>query len=443
MILFVNMQFFERFCENISDKLAKKSQLFTTIFLGLAAFCTYSSMYAFRKPFTASTFANLEIFGIDYKVALVFFQLLGYTTAKAIGIKFVSETKPENRMKYIIGLVALSLAALLIFSIVPAPDNWPFMYINGLALGMIYGLVFSYLEGRKVTEILSAFLVVSFIVSSGFMKSIGRYLIEQNIDESTMPFIVGLLFFPVFCLSSLALNMAPKPSESDIESRSAREPMTSAERKGFLNKYGIGLFFLIVVYICMTIFRDIRDNFSVEIWAAMGISNGALLTQTELIIGLIISLNIAFGYLIKDNTKAFYFNLFFIVFGCLLIIISTQSFLNNFTSPFWWMVLSGLGIYLAYIPFNAVLFDRLLAVLKEKANIGFIFYLADFCGYLGSLCVMIYQNYLQKKNISWLKLITDMAIWLPIISIGCVIISFIYFQRKMNKKYREQELQLG
>ena len=132
---------------------------------------------------------------------------------------------------------------------------------------------------------------------------------------------------------------------------------------------------------------------------------------------------------------AFNANLFSIMLGCLLISISTQSFLNNYTSPFWWMVLCGLGVYLAYIPFNAVLFDRLLAVLQEKANIGFLFYLADFCGYLGSIFAMLYQNWAMKGNGNWLGLITKMALWMPIVSILFIIVSYVFFDTKINQKY--------
>ncbi len=351
----------------------------------------------------------------------------------------MSEAKPQQRLKYIIGLVGYSLLALLFFSIISAPDNWPFMFLNGLGLGMIYGLVFSFLEGRKITEILSAFLVVSFIVSSGFMKSIGRYFVENNISESTMPFVVGLIFFPIFCLSAWALNLAPKPTTDDIHSRTERLPMTRQGRRQIIHQYGFGLFFLILVYILMTIFRDIRDNFSIEIWAEMGIKNTAVFSQTELIIGFLISINIALGFLIKNNKMAFYANLFFITIGCLLISLSTQSYLNNYTSPFWWMVLCGLGVYLAYIPFNAVLFDRLLAVLQEKANIGFLFYLADFCGYLGSILAMLYQNWAMKGSGNWLGLITKMALWMPIVSIVFIIISYVFFNTKINEKYKFQK----
>jgi NhaP-type Na+/H+ and K+/H+ antiporter len=69
-----------------------------------------------------------------------------------------------------------------------------FMYLNGLGLGMIFGLVFSYLEGRRITDLLGAGLAVSFIVSSGIIKSVSRWALSFGIDEFWMPFVVGLAF---------------------------------------------------------------------------------------------------------------------------------------------------------------------------------------------------------------------------------------------------------
>lgn len=425
------MKFLQKFTEKSREYLSKRSQLFITIYMGLAAFIAYSCMYAFRKPYTVAAFEGLEIWGINYKIVLVISQLIGYTMAKGLGIKFISEIKSENRAKFSLILICYSLLSLFFFYIVPSPDNWVFMILNGLGLGMIYGLVFSFLEGRKITEILSAFLIISFIVSSGFMKTVGKLFLINNVDENLMPLLVGLIFFPIFLLSIYALTLAPSPTKDDEVSRTPRQPMNGLERMRFLNKYGFGLFSLIIVYILMTVFRDLRDNFSLEIWKELGITSTTLFTQTELIIGIIIAINIGIGYAIKSNKNAFFANHFFIILGCLLITVSTKSFLQNYTSPFWWVVLSGLGVYMAYIPFNSVLFDRLLAVLKEKANVGFLFYLADFCGYLGSIVVLICQNY-NQKNISYLQLITDMAIWLPIFSILLVIISLLFFTGRIN-----------
>ena len=61
-----------------------KAPLFT-IYAALAAFLTYFSMYGFRKPFSAATFGMYNaVLGIDYKIWLIFSQLLGYAMSKYI-----------------------------------------------------------------------------------------------------------------------------------------------------------------------------------------------------------------------------------------------------------------------------------------------------------------------------------------------------------------------
>lgn len=180
----------------------------------------------------------------------------------------------------------------------------------------------------------------------------------------------------------------------------------------------------------MTILRDIRDNFGVEIWREIGVTNASIFTQTESLIGLVICAFTAFMYFVKDHKQAFWMNHLMIFSGSVLILVSTVSFLNHTTSPFWWSVYLGIGLYMAYVPFNGMLFERLLAVLKEKANVGFLFYLADFSGYVGSVVILIYQNF-GTKNTSWLTLLTDLSLFLPLISMVLITISFFYFNRKL------------
>lgn len=93
---------------------------FSLFLTALAAFCAYFCMYAFRKPFTAGTFAGETVFGWDLKTCLVLSQLLGYTLSKFIGIKVVSEMQGRHRAAAILGLVGLSEAALVGFAIDPA-----------------------------------------------------------------------------------------------------------------------------------------------------------------------------------------------------------------------------------------------------------------------------------------------------------------------------------
>jgi len=392
-------------------------------------------MYAFRKPFTAADFHGITLWGVDYKIILVITQVLGYATAKGLGIKIVSEVLPQKRASYILWMIAFSGINLLFFALVPPPYNFVFLYFNGLGLGMVYGLVFSFLEGRQITEILGAGLAISFIVSSGIVKSIGKYLINFGVNEYWMPFWTALIFFPILLISIYALSIAPKPTETDQKERSVRLPMNANTRINFLKNYGFGLISLIIVYILMTILRDIRDNFGVEIWREMGVTDASIFTKTESIIGLVICILTALMYFVKNHKKAFILNLLMIFLGCFLILFSTIFFQNHRLNPFFWTVLMGIGIYMAYVPYNGMLFDRLLAVLKQKANVGFLFYLADFSGYLATVILLIYQNLLTKKT-SWLAFLTDLSLILPIICMIAIVVSFFYFNHKLNTKFK-------
>jgi hypothetical protein len=90
--------------------LERANPLAFTLFAGLAGFCAYFSMYAFRKPFAAATFGAVEgwHFALDYKIALVLAQVAGYALSKMIGVKVISEIAPRHRGVAILGLIGLS-----------------------------------------------------------------------------------------------------------------------------------------------------------------------------------------------------------------------------------------------------------------------------------------------------------------------------------------------
>jgi hypothetical protein len=62
------------------------------------------------------------------------------------------------------------------------------------------------------------------------------------------------------------------------------------------------------------------------------------------------------------------------------------------------MFMSGIGLYMGYIPFNSLLYDLLIAAFHYKANVGFLTYFCDSCGYLGSVTVMMIQTFVTKSS---------------------------------------------
>ncbi len=417
---------------NFRQSLAKLSSTALTVYLTLTAFTTYFCVYALRKPFTAATFEGMTLWGIDYKIVLVIAHVLGYASSKGLGIKVISEVKPERRGKMLLFFVSAALISLLFFAIVPAPYNCIFMYFNGLPLGMIYGLVFGYLEGRKVTEILGAGLCVSFIVSSGVVKSVGRWLImDVGLSDYWMPFWAGILFLPLLLLAIWLLSQAPPPTAEDERLRTERVPMSATERKEFFGLLAPGLISLILVYIFVTILRDVRDNFAVEIFKELGVQDFGVFSFTETMVGLAITVLAGFLFIVKDNRMAYWLNLTFISVGMLMVAIATWVFQAGVMSPVAWMIWVGLGIYLAYVPYNCTLFERLIAVMRRKSNVGFLLYMADFAGYLGSVVIVLIKNF-GGGGISWVNFYVQFAYLMPVISLGLLVFSFGYFKRKFE-----------
>lgn len=143
-----------------------------------AAFGCYFCMYAFRKPFTAATYSETSLFGIGFKTILVIAQVFGYMLSKFMGIKIIAEMPAGRRASTLVLLIGLAEIALILFGVIPRPWNSTCLFINGLALGLVYGLVMGFLEGRRVTEALIAGLCASFILADGVTKSTGALILQ-------------------------------------------------------------------------------------------------------------------------------------------------------------------------------------------------------------------------------------------------------------------------
>jgi len=398
-----------------------------SVFAAISAFGAYTSMYAFRKAFAAGSFSDLEFWHVDYKAWLVIAQVLGYTLSKFYGIKFIAEVKALSRGKAILILVGISWLALLGFAIVPAPYNIVFLFINGCPLGMIWGLVFGYLEGRRATEFMAAVLSTSLIFASGFVKTVGRTLITDfQVSEYHMPFITGAIFAIPLCMFVLMLEVMPPPDKLDKELRTERVAMNAAERRAFLSRFLPGIILTVIVYVLLTVMRDIRDNFEVEIWAGLGIKSNSIYTHIDAIISVAVLACMSLLILVKDNFKAFGIIHIFILFGCLLAGVSTLLFEANAISGTTWMTLAGLGLYAGYVPYNAIFFERMIAAFNYRSNVGFIMYVADAIGYLGSITVLLMKE-LGDSQMSWIDFFKDGVLIMSVVGSVAGLLSLLYF----------------
>jgi Family of unknown function (DUF5690) len=419
--------------DSLRRLLARANPVVFTAVAGLAGFCAYFSMYAFRKPFTAATYDAVPgwHFVLDYKIALVLAQVAGYAISKLVGVKVIAEIAPARRGAAILGLIGVSWLALVAFALIPAPWNVACLFVNGLPLGMIWGLVFGYMEGRRVSEVLGAMLCASFILSSGVVKSVGAWMMQSvHVDRLWMPAAAGAVFAPLLLVSVWVLGQLPPPNAQDEAERVRRAPMTRQERSAFLKAYAPGLVLLVLSYILLTALRDFRDNFAAEIWTGLGYGGEAgIFSASEFPVAVIALGAMAAVIVVRDNLRALMVIHALVGIGFLLLGVSALAYQAHLISPLVWMILAGAGLYTAYTPFNAVLFDRLVAFSGRVATAGFLIYVADASGYLGSVVLLLWRNF-GGVSLNWVQFFTLSAYATSIVGVVATAFAALYFWRR-------------
>lgn len=396
----------------------------------LAAFGCYFCVYGFRKPFTAGLYEEQFWLVIPWKSVLISSQIAGYMLSKCGGIFFVSSIAWSQRIKAILLSVLIAELALLGFGLAPKPWSILFLILNGLPLGMIFGYIQGFLEGKKNTELFIASLGASFILADGVSKSVGKILLDSGIEEAWMPFTAGLLFSIPFLFFVWMLHQIPKPTKEDTAERSERVPMTSQDRSQLLQSLGLGIFGISLLYLFASLLRGIRSDFAPEIWEYLGFQDiPSLFTQTEIWVTLGILIINGSLVFIKNNVHAFLLSMVIILLGFILLIISGTLGLH-YLSPFWLIVLTGFGIYLPYLTITTSVFERMIAISKHKANIGFLMYIVDSTGYIGYNILLLCSGFIFPH---WdlAQLFFEWIILMGIAGICIALFCLLYFTKKL------------
>lgn len=426
----MNMNNFLQINETTRKRL---SDFLFILWAGGAALLSYSLVYALRKPFTAASFENAEFFDMDYKVVVTISQILGYVVSKFIGIKLISELQSEERFKFILTSVLLAEASLILFGLLSTPFNVAAMFLNGLSLGCMWGVIFSFIEGRRVTDILASLLGVSMVISSGTAKSVGLYVMNHlHVSEFWMPALIGAVALPLLLLLGWALNKLPEPNKEDIAMKSERETLNGKQRWELFKSYMPFLSMLFIANIAIVVLRDIKEDFLVNIIDVSAYSPW-LFAQIDSVVTLIILGIFGLMVLVKDNLKALSVLFGLIIAG--MIVMSVVSFGQQQLrlSPVIWLFIQSLCLYIAYLTFQTIFFDRFIACFRIRGNVGFFIVTTDFLGYTGTVLVLVLKEFCNP-DIDWAVFYNQFAGYVGIFCCVTFVCSFVYLHQRFRKE---------
>ena len=426
----------EYMAEIQQGRLAAKKRLSDILFIlwaGGAALLSYSLVYALRKPYTAAVFEDVDFFGLDYKVVVTVSQIVGYVISKFMGIKLISELKREERLRFILMSVVMAELSLVFFGLLSAPYNIAAMFLNGLSLGCMWGVIFSFIEGRRMTDILASLLGVSMVISSGTAKSLGLFVMERwQVDEFWMPALIGAVALPILALLGFALNALPQPTAEDIAMKSERFTLNAKQRKALLRNFFPFLAMLFVANIVIVVLRDIKEDFLVNI---IDISNNSpwLFAQIDSVVTLIILTIFGLMVLVKDNLKALSILFCLIIAGMILMSVISFGQERFQLSPVTWLFVQSLCLYITYLTFQTIFFDRFIACFRIRGNVGFFIVMTDFLGYTGTMFVLIFKEFCHP-DIDWAVFYNQFAGYVGIFCCILFVCSFVYLRQRYQKE---------
>jgi len=79
------------------------------------------------------------------------------------------------------------------------------------------------------------------------------------------------------------------------------------------------------------------------------------------------------------------------------------------------------------VPYNAVLFERLIAATRQVGTAGFLIYVADTCGYVGSIALLLFKNF-STVQLDWLPFFMQGSYVASAVSMVLVLASALWFR---------------
>ena len=384
---------------------------------GCALLC-YSMVYALRKPFTAAAFDNIYVWGFPFKSAVTIAQITGYLISKFAGIKIISELNHTFRLRFMTGAAMTATVSLLFFGLLHTPFNIIAMFVNGLALGCMWGVIFTFLEGRRITDMLASILGISIVISSGMAKSIGLFVMNRfEVNEFWMPAVIGLFACPLVVGLGWSLSKLPAPNQEDVALKIKRITMDGSRRIGIFRKHAPLLILLLGGNLLLTVLRDIKEDFLVKIFDLSGHSDWVF-AKVDTIVTLTILLLFGMMIFVRNNRKAIYILLTGVTVASTALALISANYWRWNLPPLLWLFVMSLSLYIPYLAFQTIFFDRFIAGFKINGNVGFFIALVDSIGYSGTVLVLFLKEILQP-HANWLQVFNQMGL---VVGVVCAVV---------------------
>ena len=179
---------------------------------------------------------------------------------------FSENSSPRQASNHFNGAIVSSAPIIVKRGRSLRPFNVLALFFNGLSLGCMWGVIFSFLEGRRVTDLLASLFGLSIAVSSGTAKSIGLFVVDTlHVSEFWMPELIGAVALPLLAGLGYILDHLPKPTAEDKALRVERVTLNKQQRWNLFRSFAPILTLLFFANLFLTVLQDVKEDFLVKI----------------------------------------------------------------------------------------------------------------------------------------------------------------------------------
>jgi hypothetical protein len=190
------------------------------------------------------------------------------------------------------------------------------------------------------------------------------------------------------------------------------------------------------MYLLISLLRSIRSDYAAEIWTGLlgkeVKTPPEVYTSSEMVVALMVMLANGLCFLIKDNRKAFLVALAIGGLGAALIVAGVAAWHYGFLDGFAFMVIVGIGLYLPYVAVHTTIFERLIAMTRDRGNLGYLMYLADSIGYLSYVAVVVVAKLVfgrtKSLDLFALSFFSATCLITALLSLACILWGAVYFR---------------
>ena len=184
-------------------------------------------------------------------------QTVGYFSGKVLGIPLVAQLERAR----VPGVLMLSaLASTLAWAAFANLEHGPLSLLaigcSCAPLALMWALTYRFVEGRRASDAVGAFLGCAIILGAGVGKCGGSYLLSYGVSAWTVPLLAALVATPAFGLFITLLSRTPPPTPEERVELGERRPLGMAHQRALLRRHWPGLAFLCVHYFLVSALRD-------------------------------------------------------------------------------------------------------------------------------------------------------------------------------------------